>query len=253
MTRSSQFSTLWADWTLVLLLAIAGAVPAAAAGPPVWANSGVFWARYGGGPIWADENTAPAVLFVNPDGSGNNFTAAVLGSGGGVVDVVIYVLLRDADNLPVVGYPAESVTLVTSSGGLFTCSAQGAIADLDSGDFQVPPLPFPEPPHWYWSTRFSQPILGGGHSVPGVESVEIHTAAFVEPLKWLGNPAANGSDLQFNSADIDGSGDVFLTDIPLFVQDFYGPYAFRSDLVFDGAVNLSDLARFVPAYTRACH
>ena len=252
MTRSLRLSAFALGGTLILPLALTGVVRDAVAGPPVWANSGVFWARYDGGPNWADENTAPAVLFVNPDGSGNSFQAAVLGSGGGVVDVEIYVLLRDADDVPVVGYPAESVTLVTSSGGLFTCSAQGAIADLDSGDFQVPPLPFPDPPHWYWSTKFSQPILGGGHSVPGVESVEIHTAAFVEPLKWLGNPAANGSDLQFNSADIDGSGDVFLTDIPLFVQDFYGTYAFRSDLIFDGVVNLSDLARFVPAYTRAC-
>ena len=58
--------------------------------------------------------------------------------------------------------------------------------------------------------------------------------------------------LDFNSADLSGDLRVDLTDLGLFVVDFYGNYDFRSDLHFDEVINLSDLGRFADAFGAAC-
>ena len=59
-------------------------------------------------------------------------------------------------------------------------------------------------------------------------------------------------EFRLNSADIDGNLAVDLTDIREFARDFYGTYAYRSDFVWDGMVNLSDLAALAPVFGAAC-
>jgi len=67
----------------------------------------------------------------------------------------------------------------------------------------------------------------------------------------LEDPAsAMGSDIPampiyFNSPDIDGDLQVDLTDVTLFAQDYHsGENPFRSDLAWDGAINLTDVSVF---------
>lgn len=45
----------------------------------------------------------------------------------------------------------------------------------------------------------------------------------------------------FNSPDINGDLAVNLSDVALFAADYHGAYDYRSDFIWDGALNLSDL------------
>ena len=59
-------------------------------------------------------------------------------------------------------------------------------------------------------------------------------------------------DLRLNSSDIDGNGTVNLSDVQLFATDFYGSYDYRSDFVWDGVVNLSDIVPLARAMGADC-
>lgn len=53
--------------------------------------------------------------------------------------------------------------------------------------------------------------------------------------------------LMVNSPDLTGDLLVNLADLTLFAQDFFGPYNYRSDLQWNGHIDLSDLSCFVVA------
>ena len=77
------------------------------------------------------------------------------------------------------------------------------------------------------------PLRGGGHG----------TAADFE-LTAPGVMCTHNRDtgLLVNSPDLNGDLAVDLADVVLFVQDYFGPYNYRSDLCWDGRVGLNDLA-----------
>jgi hypothetical protein len=169
-----------------------------------------------------------ATLLVLPDGSGFPLTAARTPDGL-VVDATIHLTLVDHCNglVPVVNFPREDMWLDTVGGGLALCRG-GSIADANTDQDG--------------NARWSQPLSGGGWD-DGICLVMVNGVA-------LG--AGTGLTLNFNSADLDGNLSVNLTDLALFVQDYFGPYAFRSDLARDGTLNLSDLAVMAAAMGKSC-
>ena len=50
-----------------------------------------------------------------------------------------------------------------------------------------------------------------------------------------------------NSPDLNGDLLVNLADLSLFAQDYFGPYNYRSDLRWDGDLDLGDLVVFAVA------
>ncbi len=230
---------------LLVTLAALGLGRPATAGPPYAANCRTFF------PLSSTTDFSMA-LYVLPDGTGHALNAARIRDGAGsVVDATIFVAIKDSEDHWVIGYPAADIWLENLHGGLAFCPSHGAIADEPTTYHRLPPLnpDDPQPPTWEWSTSFSGPFYGGGNTDPaaGDEIVVMTAATGSTPLP---RPL---SDLQMNSADINGDLVVNLDDIPLFVHDYYlGPYDFRSDLLADNVINLSDLAVFVPAYTNHC-
>ncbi len=162
-----------------------------------------------------------------PDGSGPPLTQARALSGN-LVDATIHVLARNDVGLPEPGVDAEGWNLVWTEGDLHACG--GALpadhATLADG-----------------STEWAAPLRAGGHA-QGLARV----------LTW-GNPVftSAGVPLQVNSPDLNGDLEVNLQDVPLFAQDFYGgTYSFRSDLHYDGSVNLSDIVLMVRHLGAGC-
>ncbi|MBK9474524.1 MAG: hypothetical protein IPO18_20005 [bacterium] len=217
----------------------------AQAGTPSAANSRVF---YGSGDLGALSMS----LYVLPDGSGPALTGAkVRALAGTAVDATITVVLKDSDDEWVDPYPAADIWLESLSGPLAFCASAPAIADEPASYHRLPPLnpSDPQPPQLEWSTTFSGPFHGGGHSDPAAgDRVVVMTASTgATPLP---SPPA---DLQMNSADINGDLIIDLNDVPLFTSDYYlGVYVFRSDFHADGFVNLSDIGVFATTYNRSC-
>jgi hypothetical protein len=158
-----------------------------------------------------------ATLLVAPDGSGPPVTEART-SDGVVVDATLHLTLINncPDEGPVVGYPSEDMWLQSLGGGLVFCMS-GSIPD-DQTDLEG-------------HTQWSHPMKGGGWDEGNCRIMAGGMA--------LGSP--EGLTLNFNSPDIDGSQVVNLVDVVLFTQDYFSGHTFRSDLVRDGVLNLSDL------------
>lgn len=215
-----------------LLIAIAPS--ATRAGTPDAANSKVHF------PVSESTNYS-MVLYIQPDGTGpalNN--TRVRDPYLGVIDATILVELRDSDNVLVLGYPAADVWLEAQNGGLSFCVDNPAIADFASeqrggGEFE-------------WCTEFSGPFYGGGHTDPAAgDQVVVMTASTGStPV------TAHLSDLQMNSADINGDLVVNLIDLGIFAGDYFGTYNFRSDFVPDNQVNLGDIGRMASGMGTAC-
>jgi hypothetical protein len=94
-------------------------------------------------------------------------------------------------------------------------------------------------------TEWRDSLVAGGHTVPGSELTQVYVNG--EPLQ-----SGAGVDVQFNSADIDGSGAANLTDISLFTQTLFGDYSYRADFLWDGAINLSDAILMTQGNGAAC-
>lgn len=166
-----------------------------------------------------------AVLFNIPNGGGSAFDAAR--DITGAVDATVTVTLIDGLNAPVVGFPFEDVWLESADGGMAMCVG-GTTADANSDAAG--------------QTTWATPLAAGGFSL-ALTKVVISGAALT---------SSAGLPLHHNSADISGDGVVNLTDVPLFVNDFYGAYAFRSDFSFDAVINLSDVVKMGTAIGASC-
>lgn len=171
------------------------------------------------------------VLFNLPNATGNPFTAA-RGVDGMDYDATIQLLLRNANNDPIGSFPAEDMWILPTpdaAGNFFACT-NGTVADADTDAAG--------------RTQWQNPLNAGGFTdgAADVTQVYISGAALVGP----------GLDVQYNSADITGDGNVNLSDIGLFSQDFYGTYNFRSDFVFDGTLNLSDIGLLAQGNGASC-
>lgn len=166
------------------------------------------------------------------DGSGPALTQAqqwdfVPGSSPAIVDATITVTLTDGGGSPVVGHPADQIRLLASAGGFNFCAGTNmADAPTDANG----------------QTTFSAPLLAGGYSGPGelmqveVLGLNVGTTTYSQ--------GGSGLDIRVNSADINGDGDTNLSDVSFFSIDYSGPYNFRSDLAWNGAIDLVDVSRF---------
>ncbi len=167
-----------------------------------------------------------AVLFNIPNGGGSAFTSAAI--LGGSVDATITLTLVDGTGTAIANFPFEDAWLESADGGMAACVG-GATADANTNAGGV--------------TNWVTPLQAGGSS-QALTVVMISGAALT---------SGAGVALSHNSADINGDGNVNLTDVPLFAGDFYGGvYAFRSDFSYDGSVNLSDVVRLAQALGASC-
>jgi hypothetical protein len=172
-----------------------------------------------------------AVVMNVPDGTGSPLNEAFpILSAPGVVPVVftdatITVVVNNASSAPIEDFPAIDIWLESLDSGLAPC-VDGAIADGPTGPNGI--------------TQFQDALLAGGWSSANT-------------VVMIGGDAVPGSiALGFNSPDLDGSGAVNLTDVQIFAGDFFGAYAFRSDLYYDSIVNLSDLPLLAAAIGASC-
>jgi hypothetical protein len=165
-----------------------------------------------------------AVMFNIPNGGGSAFTAAR--DNAGAVDATVTLTLIDGLGAVIANFPAEDMWLESVDGGMAFCTG-GTTADLNT---DVNGL-----------TQWVTPLAAGGFS-------QANTAVMIS-----GAALSSGDlPLNHNSADISGDGVVNLTDVPLFVGDFYGAYNFRSDFSFDNVINLSDVVRMGTAIGASC-
>lgn len=184
--------------------------------PDFWLSS--YWCEYPG--------TETVGLYVVPDGSGSTFYEARLPDGS-QVDARIHVTLVDGAGVPIQFYPYEDIWLDSQDTHLALC-AGGSTADGNT-DF-------------FGHTSWFNPVQAGGYS-------QDPTQVIVNGMALI---CCAGVNLHFNSPDLNGDLSVNLADVGLFAGDFYGVYRFRSDLAYDGTINLSDVSRLALAVGRSC-
>ncbi|MBM4130422.1 hypothetical protein FJ250_05255 [bacterium] len=91
--------------------------------------------------------------------------------------------------------------------------------------------------------RWARPLRAGGWS----------TAKTLVVVWGVALATNTGLILRHNSPDLNGDLVVNLADVPVFAADFHrGDHAFRSDLHYDGRVDLSDIPRMAGAMGRDC-
>jgi hypothetical protein len=176
-------------------------------------------------------------LMVVPDGSGPAFTEAT-DPAGNVVDATIEVFLADNFASPIPGYPREDIWLEwdASSAGLAICTPRrygGGVFETIHLDTEMDDQGI---------SHFSLPPHAGGYIAEPVYVA-------ISGSRLINNA---GLPLRFNSPDISGDGQVDLTDVAAFAADFFGAYHFRSDLIHDGNINLSDVGRLAQYLGAGC-
>jgi len=147
-------------------------------------------------------------------------------------DATITVTLLDATGTPVIDYPAEDIYANGTNPDYYPCP-QGTMAD--------------GPTDAMGQATFSNPWFAGGSSI----GATIAIGTWPQPEFQINFP--DGDLFRFNSPDINGDLTVNLSDIVSFTQDFFDfeVYHYRSDFVWDGVLNLSDIvlmAQGVGAY-----
>jgi hypothetical protein len=201
---------------LVLFMAGAGSAQIVGPLPDYWLS--YYWCEYPGA-----ESVA---LYVIPDGSGATFYQARLPDGS-QVDARIHVVLMDGMNNPIANYPYEDIWLDSPDADLALCSG-GSTADGDTVS--------------EGHTSWFNPVRAGGYS---------QDRTFVV-VNGMALACCGGIDLHFNSPDLNGDLAVNLADVVTFAGDFYGIYHFRSDLSYDGVINLADVSRLAQAVGKSC-
>jgi hypothetical protein len=206
----------------VLCLALAGAALAGDATIPVITVEASF------------ATAGPLSIFSAPDGSGRAFTEAHA-PGGAVVDGTLTMILYADDGWtsgPVANFPREDIWLDSAGGALVACSRGSCPDDHTDANGE---------------TRWADPLEVGGFADPD-------RGHLVRIIVNGSVPDSGGPlpDLRLNSADLNGDLEVNLLDITVFAGDFYGAYDYRSDFVWDGLVNLSDLAALARVVGSSC-
>ncbi len=174
----------------------------------------------------AYQGSETLTLFVVPDGSGDTFDQATLPNGG-TEDATITLLLLDGNYDPIASFPAEDMWLESRDAGLIPCPG-GTTADANTDAAGT--------------TTWAAPLHAGGNS-QAITDVIVNGARL---------ELAPGLALSFNSPDINGDLTVDLTDVQLFVMDFFSSFNFRSDFHRDGIVNLSDIPQMALAVGSSC-
>ena len=179
-------------------------------------------------------NAQEVSLLVLPDGSGLSLSEAML-FGGTTLDATIEFRLITEFGEYVAGYPFEDIWLEDDQGALqgYTYSFMRADANTDANGV----------------ARFSRAGTGGGAAVGDIRVIVSGTPA--TPYGSGGTPHPP-LPLRTNSPDINGDGKVDLVDVPLFAGDFYNAYDYRSDFVWDGQINLSDVVQLAAGLGHNC-
>lgn len=167
-------------------------------------------------------------LFNLPDGTGKSLDAAKAQADPGSVDATVTLTLLDGNSDPIAAYPSEDIEMASTLGGFVAC-AGGAAADLSTDGLG--------------QTTFSGSFNAGGFSATGEMAVVL-----INGLPLVGS----NLNILFNSADINASGLVDITDTVAFSTAYQGGYDYMVDFYFDGALSLSDLVLFTGGYATSC-
>ena len=167
-------------------------------------------------------------VFVLPNANGDAINAAQAAADPNPVDATVTVTLLDGNLDAVVAYPYEDITMSTTLGGLVGCTG-GTVADFATNA--------------YGETTFSTAFNAGGFSASGEMAVVL-----IDNLPLVGS----NLNILFNSADLDASGLVDLSDTVTFSSAFQGAYDYMVDYYFDGILNLSDLVFFTLGLGTSC-
>jgi hypothetical protein len=214
--RGSLMTRRFVRGSFVLPLLLIG-LPVHAGFLPDWDLSIAWIDDYGSG--------APASIMVRPDGAGDLLTQARLPDGT-QVSAGITVMLIDPAGFPVPNFPWEDIWLeAIDDGAKFCLGGSSPLHDTDANG----------------QTRFERSPRGGGWTDAGLQVMILATPLTGPPLP-----------IHVNSPDIDGNGWVDISDLVVFSGDYYGTYAYRSDFLRDGVINLSDVARLGSALGRQC-
>ncbi len=171
-------------------------------------------------------NNETIVLFNLPDGSGSPFTNAQVFNDGAPIDATISMIVRDSGGVPVENLPRDDMWLISLDGGMIPCVG-GTIADFSTNSLG--------------ETEWSNPLDAGSWSL-GFTQISINGILLNQ------GPLA----LHFNSADIDGNGQVTLPDVTTFSGHFYGAYHFKADFAADGILTLPDVTRLAEGLGTSC-
>lgn len=161
--------------------------------------------------------TEDVSLMICPGCDGASFSQARL-LGGGTMDATIDVHVLDTNGDPLPMFPFQDFWLYAS-----TLNPTRHFLDHDTD--------------YMGYSLFALPLCGGGYlEDPGLEAY-----VYGDPL--ASNPIAH---IRINSPDINGDLSVNLQDATMFIGDYLsGGYHYRSDLHYDGNLNLQDVVVFV--------
>ena len=178
-------------------------------------------------------NTEEISLFILPDESGPPLTTAMV-FGGQIVDASITLLVTGFDGSPVAYFPHEDIWLDAESTTDSHCPdyvhfSPDGLTDTNG------------------QTSFTASFAGSGWS-EGPAWVYLEGTRSAHPTAGEHLPV----QLRFNSADIDGDGNINLADVATFSTDFHGSYHYRSDFHWDGGLNLADVAKMASGLGHDC-
>jgi hypothetical protein len=178
-------------------------------------------------------NTEEISLFILPDGSGQGFTQA-MAFGGQITDASITLLMTEFNGTPVPYFPGQDIWLDAESTTDSHCPDYAQFSPDGNTDING-------------QTSFTASLTGSGWS-EGPVWVYHEGARSAHPTAGEHPPV----QLRFNSADIDGDGNINLTDVAAFSTDFFGSYHYRSDFHWDGQLNLADVAKMASGFGHDC-
>ncbi len=182
-------------------------------------------------PVFA--TTEPVSVYTLPGGEGHSLANCFL-FGGSEADASIQLTIEASSGEFIAGLPAEDLWLEPDGEADLVFCAGGNIAD--------------HPTDAEGRTSFSGPFSGGGWfpAVVGTASLVLHTPYNIPCLDWPDVP------ISINSPDLLVDHVVNLSDVVVFVGDYYGEYTYRSDFYWDGVINLSDIVLLSQALGAAC-
>ncbi len=175
---------------------------------------------------YAYEGDETLTLFNLPDGTGSPFSEAQLPDGS-LTDATLRIQLLDNYYVPVPDFPAEDMWLESFDHEMLPCLG-GTTADFNT-----------DADGW---TVWATPLHAGGFST---SPCVLYINGMI-PVDWY------NLDLQFNSGDISGDGQVNLADLSIFAGSFFGDYAFEADFFCDGVINLIDVGAMAHGMGGSC-
>jgi len=178
---------------------------------------------------------------MTPDGNGAPLSEARQ-LDGSVVDATIRVRLVDSWLNPIANFPFEDMWLQFElDGGTATgCLSYGG--NYEGGVFLADAST--DVDGW---TEFALPLRGGGWT-EGPVWIYLNGGPAMDPdfMTWPALP------LRANSPDLNGDLLVNLSDFAPFTGDLFSVYHYRSDLMWDGVLDLSDVVLFTGSIGVVC-